>query len=180
MRTLSIDPAGSSGFVLFNDEKVARYGLFKTTSGKPLPYRLREVFEFFRKVMVDEKVEAVFLEGFMVGGKSKKSAAESSYSIRAVIQLACELEGIPLHMVNVSLWHSHICGLTRASREQKRTLGKDAIKIITQEKLKALGYSWPDSVKNERTGKVVKMPYDVTDALGIGVYGIECLIDKDN
>lgn len=168
MKLLSIDPASSTGFSIFEDGKLIDYGFFKPTGD--LNNKLYEIYDYFYKLLQFEHFNNVVVEDFKVGKFA--SAAESGYSIRAMFRLMCKQEQTSHHVINVTDWHKYLVGITQAKKADKAELGKDALKIITKRKILSL-YDVSETCTNRSSNRVSTTPYDVYDSIGIGHYFLE-------
>lgn len=167
MRVLSIDPAASTGFSLFEDGRLIEYGFYKP-SGE-LNKRLHSIYDFFR-LKLKKNIDVLIVEDFKVGKFA--SAAESGYAIRAMFRLMAEQEKVDHHVINVTDWHKFLLGTTQATKKDKASLGKDALKILTKQKVLEY-YNVEEKCINEWSGRITTTPFDVYDSVGIGHYFLE-------
>lgn len=177
MKILSIDPATSTGFSVFEDGKLKEYGFFKPSGKKceTMNQKLYYIYNFFFQKIKDGNFDFVVVEDFKVGKFA--SAAESGYSIRAMFRLMTEQLNVKHEVINVTDWHKFLVGSTQATKKQKQELGKDALKIITGRKLR-LVYEIDSSCMNHFSGKIKETPFDVYDSIGIGHYFLNKGFDK--
>ena len=161
-KTLSIDPASSTGFSIFQGKSLIKCGVFKP-SGE-LNTKLFKIFNFFTDLCVSEGIDRIVVEDFKVGKFA--GAAESGYAIRAMFRLLSETLKIPHTVVNISCWHKCIIGKTRATKADKKLYGVNAIKELV--KLEVLvKVEVPEKCLNYASGREMVTPYDVYDSIGI-------------
>lgn len=171
---LSIDPATSSGYAIFNVEKqLIHYGFFKPRTSN-LENELSDIHDFFKRLIHEHKITNVFIEDFKVGSRQQKSAAEKSYSIRAILRYLAYKQNCKIKVVNISEWRKYIVGKANISKEDKKKHGKDANKIMVINALKnKYNIILPDKTENPLTGNHNKTPYDITDAIAIGLFSLK-------
>jgi Holliday junction resolvasome RuvABC endonuclease subunit len=172
MRILSIDPATSSGYTIFEDGEMLENGFFKSPE-RDLGYRLKNTYNFFSELIDKGDIDEVCFEDFKVGKLA--SAAESSYGYRAIIRLLCSQRYLKYEVINVSEWKKFIAGRATPTKEQKEKYGKDANKMFIVEELKKRGFTLPDMTENKATGRLSNTPFDCWDSIGIGLFFLSIL-----
>ena len=156
MKVLSIDPSYSNcGVVVWEDGLLYDYFVIQTSKASEEVVRLAHIIDILKKVIKEENIEEVIVEGLSFGSVSTsvRGLAGLFYSI----QLLCHYSNIPFYEVPPTSVKKFATGSGRADKKDMK---------------KAL----PDNIaeKFEKTHKtIVSGLYDLVDAYFIGKYYYE-------
>ena len=177
-RILAIDPATSSGYAVFDrtpeGATLVSFGFFDTTPSSEtrcmgdvcLDYRNAII-----KLLVEFTPSEVAIEDYFFN-KNTRGGANVNPALRAIAHLVIRERGIHYEVVNPLVWKRFVTGNSSATKEDITKHGKTtAEKARVKNALaKHWGLTLPEKVKSEKTGREIKFRFDISDAIGIGVF----------
>tara|TARA_Y100001936_G_scaffold246743_1_gene291265 strand:- start:1856 stop:2458 length:603 start_codon:yes stop_codon:yes gene_type:complete len=176
---LAIDPASSTGYARFSlaDGAITlnNYGIIevKNIANEEFSTVGDTCNDLHDKIqeLLDPIPEVVYIEDFFVSRKCVRGVNLNFY-LRASIAMLLSRNQIKYKFLSPSEWKAHITGI-RGGRPTKtmKTANSNANKTIITDKLQER-YSIKFPEKILINGKPRKFKFDISDAVGIGIYGI--------
>jgi Holliday junction resolvasome RuvABC endonuclease subunit len=159
-RTLGLDQATKvSGFSIFDDDKLIKYGTF-TTSLENVIARASAVKIWLINIINNWQPDLVVMEGIQLQEESSGrpmgvTTFQSLAWLQGILMECCYELGIPYEVCHTSIWREHckVKGKTRADKKRSMQL---------------MAKQWYD----------ISVSDDAADAIGIGKYGAEVLSNK--
>jgi Holliday junction resolvasome RuvABC endonuclease subunit len=176
MIILALDPATNTGYCIIEVSKksanIISYGSFKADTTSPFQGDWCISLMGWVEEIVDEyEVSHVVIEDYFF---NRFSAMGGSLNVafRAAIWIRLRELNLKYTIISISAWKKFITGRTRPEKKQIKKYGKEkAKKIMIAESLyKKWGISLPTYSISEKTGKPINFKYDVSDAIGQGIY----------
>lgn len=168
MRVLALDPATMTGFAVFTVsdsgiaiEKVGALKVDNKTSVYEGDWCLSLVAQL--RELMDPLPDRCYVEDFFFSKRTCNGASLNAYLRAAVFMLLREC-GVPYTKFTPTHWQRFICGTTKRGRGSDT---KQAVLDALREK-----FSITFSERITMNGRSVKFKHDISDAVGIGLYGI--------
>lgn len=179
-KVLAIDPATLSGFALLQVDLHAKRATY--LGGGVVRVRCKDS-DYYGDWCLDlqqqlrplmQGVCRVFVEDFFFSKRQCNGASVNAY-LRAAVFMLCRELGIPYDVFTPTHWKKYVSGgKIKASASDVRECDNDrklAQKTFIHTALSSrFGLTFPDHTMVD--GKKLKFKYDVSDAAGIGIYGI--------
>ena len=156
-RVLAIDQATrTTGYSIFDGQKLITYGTFNTTLSSDIA-RYLEIKNWFINILHNWKPDYVVIEGIQFQATSTKDGEKHSMGItvfetlarlQGILMLACYEENIQFEVVPTNTWRA-FCGVKGRTRTDK----KRSMQLIIKDKYD------------------ISVVDDIADAIGIGIYG---------
>ncbi len=184
-RVLVIDPATTSGYCIVQhyqdfekkwDFKAHTYAgeceisqpqyftLKTSKEGDHTGNSCNQIYEFFKKVALEEEITMMAMEDYIFS-RFAKQGAKLNVAIRAALQMLADDLKIPYIIIPIALWKRSVSGRGRPTKEEKAKWGKAANKRFIAEALKSYGINLPEKIKNSK-GRMVNFKYDLSDVIG--------------
>lgn len=177
---LSIDPATSTGWAIFN---INNRNVTKVDHGIMVFNHVTEgdlmskIYKWVTHVCEKFEVSHVALENYFFSSRAKQGANINLY-IRGAIMMAANDLKLPYDIINITDWKYYICGTKRASKELiARMPGKSAKsrreKANKEMVREAIRDRWNFELASHMVssaGNLVTTKSDELDAIAIGIY----------
>lgn len=180
---MSVDPASCSGFCIFERDddgtvRIVKCGAFVVdTNSEYQGDHMLSMREEIERVMrfAPGPIDHVHIETFFFSKKFCQGSDLNLILRSAIYQLLRE-NGIPYSLHGPTHWKKFIVGHVRPTKQEIEKHGKTkAPKAIVVDALKnKYSIQMPMSTSLASSGKSrrVQFKYDISDAVGIGIYGI--------
>ena len=169
-RILSVDPSpGNTGYAFAIDGTIVE-AYFNELDESPIDGdRLVEGRKWFEALLARLTPDLIVIEAYFFSAKFPMQAGMSP-KIRGVFEMVARQNEnkIPYLVVPPSHWKKVVAGRATATPAQKKKWKTTANKKFIIEALETRhGLKFPKTLKNPKSGRVVKFRYDVSDAIGI-------------
>lgn len=165
---LALDPsAGVTGWAFFDGESICNAGWKGFSKTEFFGDSYLEATTWLKEMISIWKPDMVLIEGYYFSRRFATGTSVNS-EFRGCLKMAIRQLGKPYKVIGPSEWKKKLMGRSSPSKSEKKKYGKTkAKKVITYNYLCEIGFSFPEKVVNERTGREVNFKYDITDAIGI-------------
>lgn len=166
---LAIDPATTTGFVIFDEKETSggkqfilySHGYWTLTHLDNHGKLCNEAYAKLTDILVSCDIQHAFIENYFFARRAP-NGADVNYKIRAAYEMALSSKNIEYTFVAPSSWYSFVVG--PSGRALKGAARKQRVRLVVRERYGL------DAIP-EREGRRLT-PYDVFDAAGIGIYGM--------
>eukprot|EP00965_Chrysotila_dentata_P049456 1639647-Pleurochrysis_carterae.AAC.1 len=184
LHVLALDPAKSTGYArcMVSEDRtecrVVDYGVLTTTTETSTHDDFSTVGRtcnaLYDKVeeLLHPMPDVCYIEDFFVSSKALRGVG-LNYYLRGAICMLLSKKAVKYKFLSPTEWKAFVTGHRdgRPTKVMKETYGRSANKAIVVEKLRErYGLTLPDRIHID--GKLRKCPSDVSDAIGIALYGM--------
>lgn len=135
----------TSGYAIFEDDKLDSWGIFTTNPKHDVGKRLRTIIENIEEIIQEEKIEYLFFED--IQNQANNQTYKSLAHVQGAIYLLCAAKGIQYTVLSPSHWRSILkekCGIKFG---RKRTEQKEiAINFVRQRYNKEVSSDEADAI----------------------------------
>lgn len=154
-RILALDQSTKvSGWSVFDDDKLVKYGVFKSTSDDEMK-RCSEVKSWLLSMIDNWKPDVVGIEGIQYQEKMGVTTFETLAELKGILRNTLYELNIQTVVCPTNTWRAH-CGVKGVARQDK----KNSMKFLVKK--------WYD----------ISVVDDIADAIGIGKYVTETTVQR--
>lgn len=182
LNVIVIDPATNTGYQKINlscnvckklsvDSAKIRYPEFFSVADKNGKDALYKYYLFFKDLFMKERPIMVAREEYFFSYNARKGSL-LNVEFRTAIDLACCELQIPIYIIKISEWKKFIhmnnsCRVPKDYMKKKQNRNKE---YVRESLLKKYNISLPEKILNEKSGKMIKCPYDLYDVTAMSIF----------
>lgn len=134
-RILAIDNAlATSGWAIFDDDKLYETGVFKTNSTESIEKRLSKIFDYLDCLKIEYDFDQIIFEDCQQQSNRNVQTFHKLSMVKAIILYFCDVTGTRYKILSPSQWRKILKDEYKISWGKIRTQQKNAAKNFVKEK----------------------------------------------